>query len=653
MESINQESIMMLKEQTKRAIDIHQQYKQDFPDKARVNIYSSFEEAVDYYRNEPVMLLANSLKTAIELEDEEQVVECVNLLYNIFSEEAAKDAQKIEMVNDMKLLIKFLKNRNAIGNLYYYLGKISHKLSFIQIGDDYFEEAIKLDNAYATNDEDVFWNNYEFIFIWLEKYISDTTKQSKEQAYEQRYNELTIGKEFRPEACYKLAVLHESNGTGRQLPYFKECIKLGVNEVVANVDFLKRDFEEDFLVWFDKTEQTIGLLAAIKKCLEPLWQRGNCSEFSKSYEKIAHRCYIGGERNYAYAIYNKCALSDLFWANDFLIKKIIDEDIDVINNVNVDLINKWYEDKKTNEDIYKAIGIIIRNGKACNLADTKKGKLCQCIDNLYSTIKGGVMRALHFFREAYEMKREEEALMMQFITEKVGVFIKNKYMNLLSDYYNEINARYINEDNVAKMVFNISTDKRICSENVKNDLGRLLNFCCDDKEYISAYFAGKAIKPTFSIMPNTNERPLYGRYLVYKVTSELTDKACYNASEQDKVLFASTQLCWKEMANQELEACIMNYNYFALLSLIIDGLYSKEQRPRSKCLLYALTLAIKPERSQIPFILLNDELERGSMPEKEYISSILWHLLNRPDNFKPCLSNNPYDYKCQVWKMMN
>ena len=107
------------------------------------------------------------------------------------------------------------------------------------------------------------------------------------------------------------------------------------------------------------------------------------------------------------------------------------------------------------------------------------------------------------------------------------------------------------------------------------------------------------------------------------------------------------------MADQELEACIKNYNYFALLSTIIDGLYSKDKRPRSKYVLYALTLAIEPERSPIPFILLNDELERGEMPDKEYISSIIWHLLNRPENFHANSYNNSYDYKRQIWKLVN
>ena len=653
MESMNQESIMMLKEQTIRAIDIHQQYKQDFPVKARENIYSSFEEAVDYYRNEPVILLANSLKTAIELEDEEQVVECVNLLYNIFSDEAVDDAQKIEMVNDMELLIKLLGNRNAIGNLYYYLGKISHKLSLIKIGDNYFKEAIELDNEYATNDEDVFWSNYEFIYIWLEKYISDTTKQSKEQAYEQRYNELTRSKEIRPKACYKLAVLHENNETGRQIPYFEECIRLGVDDVVTNEKFLKSEYENDFLVWFENTEHTNGLLSAIQKCLEPLWRKGNCNEFSNSYEKIAHQCYNGGEKNYAYHIYNKCALSDLTWANDFLIRKINDEDVDVINNVKVEVIDKWYQDKNTNEDIYKAIGILIKNGKAPNFAETKKGLLCQCIYYLYSTLKGGVMRALHFFREAYEREKEEDAIMMQFIIEKINLFIKKEYKNLLTGYYKDINALCNIDDNVTRMIFNNSADKRICSENIKKSIDNFLDFNCDDEEYISAYFDGKPMMPSFSIMQEKNDRPKYGRYLVYKVISELTDKACYNANTQDKVLFASTQPCWHELADQELEACIKNYNYFALLSTIIDGLYSKDKRPRSKYVLYALTLAIEPERSPIPFILLNDELERGEMPDKEYISSIIWHLLNRPENFHANSYNNSYDYKRQIWKLVN
>ena len=96
--------------------------------------------------------------------------------------------------------------------------------------------------------------------------------------------------------------------------------------------------------------------------------------------------------------------------------------------------------------------------------------------------------------------------MMQFIIEKINLFIKKEYKNLLTGYYKDINALCNIDDNVTRMIFNNSADKRICSENIKKSIDNFLDFNCDDEEYVEAIDELKSyICKEFNIPPTEDE----------------------------------------------------------------------------------------------------------------------------------------------------
>ncbi|SHN01801.1 hypothetical protein [Fibrobacter sp. UWB7] len=546
--------------------------KEYLGERERPVVFYQFDDAAYYYREKAISAVKNAINTAAECGDEISEVQAYKNLFDVIICNLETSEKKKLFKDCYEPLVNILTNDVAKGLLYYQLGHSSEKLDIPS--ESFFENAVKLNNKNVL-DEDVFKTNPKFIFDWLELYLTDPAQKDTADEYEKLLTDIVENTESAGEYFYKMAnLLKEKSLAERADIYYRLCIPLGYKNAVEDSTFFTENYEDEFIEWFNnQLEKQTDLVAIKNQCFVSLWKANEKNLFSRSKklwaEKITDKDFKTGCREYSIF-----ADDGFDWAENWLLAEI--EDKNVQGAISDNVIERWFNAERKDEQRDIALGMLFVNGRCAHLKNSQKYYICI---SKYYLEKGEFMAALASFlctgkneiSVAFDYSDFEPVLRSA---------VKSHYVELIQQKIDEKipgasrNPLPISTDSYGKF-----TEKKI------NGLTSL-------KQYI------QTSRLTEKLFRSSTEKPNCTRYF-------LLNKMAVLAKNSDDIDFREQESSFREQAKLELKDAISDFDTMALCVWLEEHIYSEKADDKATVtVLCDLIQKIEPKKLTAPYLLL-------------------------------------------------
>lgn len=569
---------------------------------ARSKVFADFDHADYYYRSEMINSLKSSIQEAHDKNDEISEIECFGELYRILSSELDQEEKKKLFLECYAPLVQLLQEDYAKGALYYTLGNEGSSLNLSEV-DDYYRAAVKLDNDDVVADENIFRNNPEMIFCWLQEFINVPSKQSRILELENLLNKLVEGTELLGEYSYKMASLRKVKDVGYYDLYYRTCIKVGYKEAVEDSLFLNEGYEDEFLLWFDScVSKGAKPQEAMTKCLKTLWENQDVCHFSKSKHEYVQLLIAEHYFEEACREMSRFADDGHSWAERWLLDNV--RELDVQKAISDNLIQKWFEDKDANGNVASALGLLFLANRRNDLK--RFSKYYACISK-FQYGEGEYVASVASFLEASGI---EDFVLEESFLRSLQQVTERYYAEMILLILNEFNLTTSSlPDQVTHFIGSpvVESKDKVsnweCPKGFVNSISKAMK--PKDQEILAVYFT-KGTLPGM-LFRQENEAPCSSRYFLLKTMSKMAENAAsYGMSPLEQEIFSCQSEQLKLQSSIELLSSIENEDIFSLYVWIIHSLFSNESLENRQGLmaLYALCKMIDPKKLSIHYLLL-------------------------------------------------
>ena len=281
----------------------------------RDRVFLRFEDADYYYRSTAVKTLQGKINAAVQAKDELAEIKAYEELGSLLS--AGRDVTwRRKFFNDcLRPMADVIVSEKVRGYLQDSLGRQAFDIGM----DDYigyFERAVEFGNDSVFEREEVLRAHPKIIIRWIKCHLQKSARDAKVEEREALLGRIVASRSDAPDFYLELADALKGRYRSAADKYYRQCIRLGCGHVVDSEEFLREDYEADYIEWFKSLcASGVKPAEAAKLCFSPLWKVCKGSESHREYADSLWR--IGAKRD-AVAEYVRGAEAKSDWAELWL-----------------------------------------------------------------------------------------------------------------------------------------------------------------------------------------------------------------------------------------------------------------------------------------------------------------------------------------------
>lgn len=337
----------------------------------RDRVFLRFEDADYYYRSMAVETLQRKINAAVQAKDELAAVRAYEELGALLS--AGRDVTwRRKFFNDcLRPMADVIVSEKVCGYLQDSLGRQAFDIGM----DDYigyFERAVEFGNDSVFEKEEVLRAYPEIIIRWIKCHLQKSARDAKVEEREALLGRIVASRSDAPEFYLALADVLKGRYRSAADKYYRKCIRLGCGHVAGREEFLREDYEADYIEWF-KSLCVSGVkpAEAAERCFSPLWK---VCKGSESHREYADALWRSGAKRDAVAEYVRGAEAKYDWAEPWL-HAHSSEQI-VYDGLSETLVDLWFRDCTRSLDRQKTLGRFFDHGRGLKYRKDPKYFAC-------------------------------------------------------------------------------------------------------------------------------------------------------------------------------------------------------------------------------------------------------------------------------------
>lgn len=323
----------------------------------RDRVFLRFEDADYYYRSTAVKTLQGKINAAVQAKDELAEIKAYEELGSLLS--AGRDVTwRRNFFNDcLRPMADVIVSEKVRGYLQDSLGRQAFDIGM----DDYigyFERAVEFGNDSVFEREEVLRAHPKIIIRWIKCHLQKSARDAKVEEREALLGRIVASRSDAPDFYLELADALKGRYRSAADKYYRRCIRLGCGHVVDSEEFLREDYEADYIEWFKSLcASGVKPAEAAKRCFSPLWKVCKGSESHREYADSLWR--IGAKRD-AVAEYVRGAEAKSDWAELWLHAHSPEQM--VYEGLSDALVDLWFKDCEKFPDRQKTLGRFFDHG---------------------------------------------------------------------------------------------------------------------------------------------------------------------------------------------------------------------------------------------------------------------------------------------------
>lgn len=323
----------------------------------RDRVFLRFEDADYYYRSTAVETLQRKINAAVQAKDELAAVKAYEELGTLLS--AGRDETwRRKFFNDcLRPMSDAFVSEKVRGYLQDSLGRQAFDIGM----DDYigyFERAVEFGNDSVFDKEEVLRAHPEIIIRWIKCHLQKSAKDAKVEEREALFGRIVASRSDAPEFYLALADVLKERYRSAADKYYRKCIRLGCGHVAGREEFLREDYEADYIEWFKSLcFSGVKPAEAAERCFSPLWKvcRG-----SESHREYADALWRSGAKRDAIMAYVHGAEAKSDWAEPWLHAHSSEQM--VYEGLSDALVDFWFKDCEKSLDRQRTLGRFFDHG---------------------------------------------------------------------------------------------------------------------------------------------------------------------------------------------------------------------------------------------------------------------------------------------------
>ena len=525
----------------------------------RDRVFLRFEDADYYYRSTAVKTLQGKINAAVQAKDELAEIKAYEELGSLLS--AGRDVTwRRKFFNDcLRPMSDAFVSENVRGYLQDSLGRQAFDIGM----DDYigyFERAVEFGIDSVFEREEVLRAHPKIIIRWIKCHLQKSARDAKVEEREALLGRIVASRSDAPDFYLELADALKGRYRSAADKYYRQCIRLGCGHVAGREEFLREDYEADYIEWF-KSLCVSGVkpAEAAKRCFSPLWKVCKGSESHREYADSLWR--IEAKRD-AVREYVRGAEAKFNWAEQWLHDHSSEQT--VYEGLSETLVDFWFKDCEKSLDRQKTLGRYFDNDGGlkyrkdpkcfacvarCRLGDGNiLGAVRACID--MDNVKQGRVRDF-MEQTALEGFPDLRRDMREALRKNAGSLVKEEMNSLNSMIIDEFDEFGLSSDALPQ------EDLRVLREYVANEVLEVSPF----------RIAG--------------ETPLCSRYLLLDLMEKMF--ASGNGTMMNARTMNFLKVRFGSLADREFNDSIRQGNPMIICKWIIHHLFTpKEQSERKE-----------------------------------------------------------------------
>lgn len=523
----------------------------------RDRVFLRFENADYYYRFSAIEALQRKINAAIQAEDEFAAVRAYEEMGMLLS--AGRDVTwRREFFKDcLKPMEDAFVSEQAVSYLYDFLGRQA-----FDIGTDdyigYFERAVEFGNDSVFDKEEILYVHPNIIIRWIKYYLQKFARDAKVEGREALLDRIIATREDASHYYLQLADILKDGYKSVADKYYRKCIRLGSEHVVGREEFLKDNYEADYIEWFRRLcTSGVKPTDAVERCFSPLWK---ICKGSESHREYADALWQSGAENDAVAEYVRGAEEKFDWAEPWLHAHSSEKM--VYAGLSDTLIDLWFKDCEKSLDRQKTLGRCFDHGRGLKYRNDLKYFMCVARCRLGD---GDVLGAV---RSCIDMDNVNKGKVCDFIEQST----LDRFPDLLRDIRDALRRNVsllVAEEMASKEYDSVIIDEfGLCSDALPQE----------DLKVLRGYVANGVLE--VSPFRKIDEKPLCSRYMLLDLMETMF------SSGKDFGVNAGTMSFLKrhfgELADREFRDSVNQGNPMTTYKWLIDHLFTPSNSSAQK-----------------------------------------------------------------------